>query len=329
MLTVYANMLGTFLIAPMALQGRGCGGLLDHWRSLLLVAALAGFERNLTNSSMYKIGGSLKTALHGFNVVVTLLVSALLGADDLARKFVCSCRFGDNIALVGSVALISSGGVVTAFSGTFGHGTKVDWHGSGIGITLQLMSGLAYACKFSAVKLLLGHGTKSAVNGGDSADKVPSKVQIVFASNLVTGISALAFLPFFETSWAAPSWSAIVTTAAGATGILIFELRLTELTSPLTVSVLGAFHNVVIVLFFVLWDKERLTSAQTAGFIVSSVGVLSYSRVKHAPKLPSRSSIDREIDDCGDGLAVPTFSRGLVCRKTNARGEQLGELMQV
>lgn len=36
----------------------------------------------MTNTSLYCIGASLKTALHTFNVVVTLLVSAMLGLDE-------------------------------------------------------------------------------------------------------------------------------------------------------------------------------------------------------------------------------------------------------
>ena len=37
----------------------------------MLIALLAGFEKNLTNSSLSAIGGALKTALHGLNVIFT------------------------------------------------------------------------------------------------------------------------------------------------------------------------------------------------------------------------------------------------------------------
>ncbi|CAE8641942.1 unnamed protein product [Polarella glacialis] len=184
-------------------------------QTVFLIAVLAGLERNLTNSSMYKIGASLKTALHGFNVIFTFFAAALCGVDQLGRKCLLSCGCGDNLLLTAALVLVSGGGVVTAIC-------ENNWGAAGLGIALQLASSVAYAAKFTAVKLLLGKGDARAVS--DPAELPPSKLQsgedvsdvlcvympvflacysIAFVVNPITGLMALAFLPFFETSWQA------------------------------------------------------------------------------------------------------------------------------
>ena len=50
-----------------------------------------------------------------------------------------------------------------------------------------------------------------------------------------SGLMSLLFLPFFESNFALPSVDSAVVVGICATGILVFELLLTELTSPLTV----------------------------------------------------------------------------------------------
>lgn len=274
MLSFCANaVLGTPLVAPLALR-RGWGPLRKHWKPVLLIAILAALERNLTNSSMYHIGGSLKTALHGFNVILTFFAAALLGVDQRSRQCLLRCRCRGVIALIPALLLVASGGLVTALCGS-----KMDWNGGVLGIALQLASGLCYAMKFALAKLLLGgHGHSQHPSSGD--DMKPSKFQIAFICNPITGLTALAFLPFFENSWDLPSWFSIIGVGIGATGILLFELRLTELTSPLTVSVLAIVHNVVIVFFFLVFFGEKLKMEQLAGFGVSSLGAMIYALVK-------------------------------------------------
>ena len=54
-------------------------------------------------------------------------------------------------------------------------------------------------------------------------------------SRVCAGLMSLLFLPFFESNFALPSVDSTVVVGICATGILVFELLLTELTSPLTV----------------------------------------------------------------------------------------------
>ncbi|CAE8596076.1 unnamed protein product [Polarella glacialis] len=91
---------------------------------------------------------------------------------------------------------------------------------------------------------------------------------------------SLAFLPLADDSWQLPSMRLAVAVAFSASGILVFQLRLTELTSPLTVSVLSVFHDVAIVLFFVWAGNEQLNTAQAAGFAVSAVGAVFFACAK-------------------------------------------------
>merc|ERR1719330_1429796 len=97
----------------------------------------------------------------------------------------------------------------------------------------------------------------------------------------MTGLVSLMFLPLSDRGRGFPSLGAILGFALGVTGILVFELRLLELTSPLTVAVLSALHNVVIVLYFVLRDGEDFSWQQSVGFAISTVGIIGYARLKH------------------------------------------------
>jgi drug/metabolite transporter (DMT)-like permease len=114
-----------------------------------------------------------------------------------------------------------------------------------------------------------------------TAASLPTKVQVALIAQPMTGLLSLALLPLFEKSWAAPGFGKILSFAVGITGILLCELRLVELTSPLTVAVMSALHNVVIVLFFVIRDGEPFSQAQQAGFAVSTLGVIGYAWLKH------------------------------------------------
>ncbi|OLP75923.1 hypothetical protein AK812_SmicGene44212 [Symbiodinium microadriaticum] len=110
MLSVFANLvIGWPLVTPFALccgesPGRRLG---EHWRRVLIIAILAGLEKNLTNSSLSHIGGALKTALHGLNVVFTLVVSAFAGADDRAKFCILGCQWRGNVMLSLSICLVT------------------------------------------------------------------------------------------------------------------------------------------------------------------------------------------------------------------------------
>ena len=64
---------------------------------------------------------------------------------------------------------------------------------------------------------------------------------------------------------------------------MIAELRLVELTSALTLAVLAASHNVIIVLFFLLFDGEGgdVSFTQGVGYAVNTVGFVLYAGVRY------------------------------------------------
>ncbi|CAE7280859.1 Gan [Symbiodinium natans] len=258
MLTCIANLaIGWPLVAPLACW-KGMRNLRVHSSKVMAIAVLAGLERNLTNSSMYKIGGSLKTALHGFNVPLAFFMAALCGVDELGRSCLLGCGCRNNLLLTLALLLISGGSMVTA---AIGDGSGGSWHGDLLGIFLQVSSSVAYALKFAVAKMLFNSGDPENAMGVDPGSLPPSKVQIAFVVNPITGLMSLLFLPFFESNFELPAVDTTIVVGICATGILVFELLLTELTSPLTVSVLGVMHNVVIVGFFTL-TGEHLSTGQ-------------------------------------------------------------------
>eukprot|EP00930_Biecheleria_cincta_P083408 TRINITY_DN72990_c0_g1_i1.p1 TRINITY_DN72990_c0_g1~~TRINITY_DN72990_c0_g1_i1.p1 ORF type:complete len:353 (-),score=61.29 TRINITY_DN72990_c0_g1_i1:74-1132(-) len=287
MLNVYSNCVGALAVAPFVLV-QGVQAIRKHFGSLLLISFVAGLERNLTNSAMYSIGAGLKTALHGFNVVLTFLVAIVFGVDEEARACVFGCKCRGNLAMIPSLLLVSGGGLITALCG------RKNMTGDALGIILQLSSGLCYALKYTVVKLLLGgHGGSS-----HSAEEKPSKMQIAIVANPIAALLSLIFVPFFESTWVAPGIDSVVVTGLCASGILIFEFRLTELTSPLTVAVLAILHNVVIVFYFVVFGGENMEPAQLYGFGVSSIGAIVYAGAKRIKQQDAQATELQQMESC-------------------------------
>lgn len=308
MLTALSNLLAGLMVAPFALHA-GLGNLRKHFGSVFAISILAALERNLTNSSMYSIGAALKTALHGFNVPFTFFAAAFLGADPRGNNCLLKCQCRDNIGLLPALSLVTGGSFVAA-------AMKGGWHGGMDGVILQLASSVAYAVKFTVAKLLLGSGHGPAP-GANPSSAPPSKIQVAFVANPMTGLMALAFLPFFEKSWELPALMSILGVAIGANGILFFELRLVELTSALTVAVLAAIHNVAIVLYFLLVDNEPFSKSQQAGFAVSTLGTILYAVVKSRQGKAHMDPVrEVSVEDGETSLVAPV-------------GEQLAQAQQV
>merc|ERR1712194_520273 len=138
---------------------------------------------------------------------------------------------------------------------------------------------MCYALKFTLIKLVLGDADEDCIYVNPNM-RPPTISQMGFVTNPGTGIISLAFLPIFDTSWELPNMSLACALGASITGIIILQLRITELTSPLTVAVLGVFHDLGIVLFSLYQHKdeyEQWKPAQTYGYSVSILGVLLYA----------------------------------------------------
>jgi len=164
---------------------------------------------------------------------------------------------------------------------------------------LQMSSSVFYALRYTAVKLLL--------NGSPDS---PSKLQTAAVVSPVTGLVALCFLPFFEGVGHLPEIQDIVVLSLSCIGIMMFEFRLVELTSPLTVSVLATMHNVVIVLFFTLFQHDALSKMQCAGFAVSVCGSLCYAAARQRESSTAASGLlksmaDDASEDPEDSTEVP------------------------
>lgn len=296
MLSVFANLvMGWPLVLPFALM-EGVPGwkrLRTHWRKVALIAVLAGLEKNLTNSSLSSIGGALKTALHGLNVVFTFFVAAISGADDRAYYCIRGCRCSGNLLLSLSLVLVASGSVFALPDPK--HGSQDAWKSSHWGVVLQLGSGLAYAMKFTAIKLLLCGNEQSP----NVEQRAPSKAHVVLFCNPVIGLMSLALVPLGPNNWSLPPMGLAVAVAVAATPILVLQMQLIQLLkSPVTVAVLAVFHDLMIVLYFVLMGGETFSEAQVIGYAVSAVGAVLYSCAKYRYS----DLADQDSDECNSSI---------------------------
>mmetsp|Transcript_50988 Transcript_50988/g.157898 ORF Transcript_50988/g.157898 Transcript_50988/m.157898 type:complete len:361 (-) Transcript_50988:41-1123(-) len=311
-LCVFGNMVvGWPLVAPLALW-HGWESIRAHCGTLLFIAILGGFEMTLGNLSLYSIGPALATALNGCNIVLTFFVSAVLGAD--AANFKCVARLRcftrTNAILTLAISLLAVGGVVTAVLGNDA------WASSLPGIVLKLFSSLAYAFRFTCIKLSLGDREPEPLRIGVPR---PSKFQLAFFANPMVGLIALFFTPVYEPSVVVPPVWQILAVAGCGTAILVLEFRLTELTSPLTVAVLASAHSIIIVLWFALRDHERLSAPQLAGFGITSVGSFLYAVSK---KLPASTAGKQQQRQTGDDDRV-TGSESYDSEATSDSGSSL------
>lgn len=271
MLTMYGNLVfGVPLTLPFVI----CKGFLPlrtYWRRFLLVAVFQAFDLNFANFAVKFVGAAMKTALRDINVVITFFVAALLGADVSAKRCIRSCQWRGKRLLTLSIFLVSAGGFVTFWSSSSDEVPNDDEAG---GVALLLASGICYAFKFTCIKTLLCGSEHSH----SYMPHKPSVVHINFVAAPLTGLVGLAFALFdAEQTWQTPNVGLILAVAVSFTGCKLCEYRLTELTNPLTVSVLGALHNLVIVLYFTFVGDESMTKPQAYGFAVSSFGAVLYA----------------------------------------------------
>jgi len=288
MLSVAGNIAVAFpltLIYALA-RGEGLAPLKDHWKPVVLISALAGLERNLTSLSLYFISASLKTAMHAFNPIFTFVIAAMLGADPSSREIIMKCKVQGSGMLLSALSFLAVGGVIAAIWGKAGGESHMQ------GILMNLGSGVAFAVKFSLAKMLLRKPTAEQDGYVLMQQKpTPSKVQLSIAMNLITGLAALPFVPLLDHGdMTLPPMMDTLIMGGCILVILLCQLQLTELTSPLTVAVLQALHNVVIVLYFSVLGGELLPAPVYYGFALSSIGAVFYSMAGSSkPKVAAES----------------------------------------
>eukprot|EP00746_Dinoflagellata_sp_MGD_P051225 gnl/MRDRNA2_/MRDRNA2_228352_c0_seq1.p1 gnl/MRDRNA2_/MRDRNA2_228352_c0~~gnl/MRDRNA2_/MRDRNA2_228352_c0_seq1.p1 ORF type:complete len:318 (+),score=65.76 gnl/MRDRNA2_/MRDRNA2_228352_c0_seq1:58-954(+) len=147
-----------------------------------------------------------------------------------------------------------------------------------LGIAVQLTSGLAYALKFTAVKFLF----KSPELGAGTLR--PSKLQIAFVASPATAAASLACIPLFpQSKLELPVFWDVAVCGVSVLVIIMSELELTEITSPLAVAVLAAAHNIVIIVFFTLKEGEEITMELATSVAFSTLGSLAFALAKHQP----------------------------------------------
>lgn len=298
--TLFSNLvMGWPLVAPFALS-QGLGPIRSHWRHVLAIALLVGLRKNLANTSLYSIGVSLKTALHSFNVLFTVLLVALLGVDRASYWCLFRCHCGGKFMLALGLAFVAIGGIATA---AFDQGSIWKWDG-GVGIVLQLASTFIDALKYVTMKMLLGDESRREMFLL-SSDKPPSPVQVAFVANPVSGLVSLLFYPFLEESLGVPHglWRMAAANAVSITGILLLQLRLTQLTTPLTVAVIAVTRDICTVAFFLYFTEESFSREQACGYCVSALGVFIY-----ACSLRGQHTLVREDTNSSIGSAVERAS---------------------
>eukprot|EP00933_Yihiella_yeosuensis_P074819 TRINITY_DN83881_c0_g1_i1.p1 TRINITY_DN83881_c0_g1~~TRINITY_DN83881_c0_g1_i1.p1 ORF type:complete len:376 (+),score=38.23 TRINITY_DN83881_c0_g1_i1:97-1224(+) len=308
MVSIIGNLcVGFPLLIPFAFcADRRCRRLAESWHKVFAIAIFAGLEKNLTNTSTHYISGSLKTALHGFNMVFSFLATALLGLDDASIWCIKRCRCcGDNMFLTLSILMVAAGSVVMTIAG---EQTSEDFSDFLLGVALQLGSGIAFALKFTAIKFVLGRGKNEDYVDPDK--KPPSRAQIAVVTVPMIGLTSVAFWPLddHQHGFGIPDDSILPCVVAGvmAVGIILFQLRLTELTNPVTVSILAVFKDALI-LTYLLTDKntgESFTKDQVLGYTMSAIGAIFYVRAKKN-QLNQNIFDDRYEDD--DGRSVSSY----------------------
>eukprot|EP00933_Yihiella_yeosuensis_P031547 TRINITY_DN2511_c3_g1_i1.p1 TRINITY_DN2511_c3_g1~~TRINITY_DN2511_c3_g1_i1.p1 ORF type:complete len:352 (+),score=34.40 TRINITY_DN2511_c3_g1_i1:35-1057(+) len=264
MLCSFANLCVAFPLVGvlMLVRGESTRPIFDHFFAVIAISVFSGLERNLTSCSMYFISASLKTALHAFNVIFTFFVAALLGADTRSKRCLLECDCKGTGLLSMALTLLVSGGVVAAMWKQ-SQGPVGVW-----GVLMNIGAGLSYALKFSLVKILLKDG---------SSEGRPGKVPLAFVMNLITGIVGFAFVPFLDDGLSLPPFFETTLMGVSILVILLAQLKLTELSDALTVSVLQSLHNVIIVLYFAIIGGEHLALPVYAAFAWSTVGAILYA----------------------------------------------------
>jgi len=287
-LTTYANLLVGFpVVAPFVLSCDECQRLTAHIKPVLLIALCAGLEKNLTNSSLTSIGAGLKTALHSLNVIFTFFIAIALGVDEVSAQCVRRCRCRGNFCLIVALMLVTAGGLVT--------GLCVELlYENAVGIVLQLSSGVMYGIRLSVTKMLLSHDGRRH----GFLIQPPSKSQVAFVSIPIIGLVSFAFRPvfeLFEEKLPSADVRAILLLGLAIPLMVVCQLRLMELTSPLTVAVLSVMRDVEVVLFFAVTQGEIFTTAQKAGFSVSVVGALVYAGSTNSRAKPGELTREAEF----------------------------------
>lgn len=275
MLTFTSNIVATACIWGVLISRQvDLRNLWAQIRPISAVAMLTGLERALTNASLYSISASMKTMLHAFNVPFTVVASAVIGVDQATRDCLFGCQCSRQAHRSNSISLscIFFGALLTAADSS-------EVKGSWIGIFVQLLSGCAFALKYSAAELIIkSKDTGTGTHNMSPAAPPVSKLEMAAVTFPTTALVGFVLLPIFDPQWKQPNlWDTIVT-GVGIMGILLSELRLTELKGAITLSVLGNLRNVLMIAYFVVQEGEVATPYMLLGFTLSTVGSLAYTQ---------------------------------------------------
>ena len=176
------------------------------------------------------------------------------------------------------------------------------------GITLQMLSNCAGAAQNVYTKVLLSPKLSNQPAGGRPGSVV-SKAQIALVTQPVIGVMGLFSVVFFENGdFTPPPFGSLLLFSLGVIGILVTELRLIELTSALTLAVLSAAHNVIMVVFFLCLDGEGgdISFTQGLGYAVNTVGCFLYAGVRYLQK-QEEARLEMETNQYHATLLPPTI----------------------
>lgn len=291
-----------------------------YWKQMVAIGLLAGLEVNFSNSSLYYVESGVgisvpvKTALQGFNVIFTFLVTAIFDVDHQSRRCFVGCRLWEHGTLGLALVSITLGSGIVAWS-------RIQWteSRSWIGVSSQLCSSLAFALKYSVMKRLMDNAPvmSSAASFNSLA---PTAAQLAFVATPLTAGSALCFLPVFSDTFEMPGLMSILVLGLSVTVVLLCEFRLTRLTSPVTVSVLNVVKNVAVVMFFQVQILDGASSGmvllqghERTAFAISSFGCLAYGCARSAADVQMRrnrdwsSSMALDREALTDGVSLTNY----------------------
>lgn len=257
-------------------------GLLDPQAAP--IGALAGLELVAGNLALVQLSMTFRTMLHACTPVMMLAAGVLFGVESLSAR---ACF---------AVFFLTAGGVLSGLA------EGADFHSRGIGI--QLVASALATVRWVLVQKLFqqpkeGVSAKHPLKVLD-VTRVTSCYVALVAGAMTICIEPAALGPvgvlFGADADAAgalrrhlPVIGTFVSVAAAGVCLLMWaEMRLTALTSALTVSVAAALHNVPIIVAGCYTFQEQINVLHVCSFALVMVGTLLYIaiRAEQEPQAP-------------------------------------------
>lgn len=269
------------------------------------IGALAGVELALSNVALVQLSMTFRTMLHSCAPCLMLTFGVLFGVERASSKAVLA------------VLLLTAGGVLSGLA------EGADFRTRGIGI--QFLASVISVVRWVWVQKFFqqpaeGHSAKHPLKVLDLA-RVMSLYVAIVAAVLTCVVEPAALGPVGRVFGADPQ-------AAGALGrhfpviaafvglatcgvfvLNLAEMRLTALTSALTLSVAAALHNIPILVAGLYTFEERLNLVHMCSFVLIMAGTGLYIAIRseQAPAPKAEKPLLLQVCDDGDFPELAPF----------------------